>query len=32
MANKITTHLIFEGAFKVAMNFYISLFAGSESL
>ncbi len=32
MANKITTHLMFEGVAEVAMNFYISLFAGSESL
>jgi predicted 3-demethylubiquinone-9 3-methyltransferase (glyoxalase superfamily) len=30
MARKITTHLMFEGVAEEAMNFYISLFAGSE--
>ena len=29
MARKIITHLMFEGAAEEAMNFYISLFAGS---
>jgi predicted 3-demethylubiquinone-9 3-methyltransferase (glyoxalase superfamily) len=30
MASKIITHLMFEGVAEEAMNFYISLFAGSE--
>jgi predicted 3-demethylubiquinone-9 3-methyltransferase (glyoxalase superfamily) len=30
MANKIIAHLMFEGVAEEAMNFYITLFAGSE--
>lgn len=30
MAAKVTTHLMFEGAAEEAMNFYVSLFQGSE--
>lgn len=30
MKNKITPHLMFEGAAEEAINFYVSLFAGSE--
>jgi predicted 3-demethylubiquinone-9 3-methyltransferase (glyoxalase superfamily) len=30
MAREITTHLMFEGVAEEAMNFYVSLFAGSE--
>ncbi len=30
MARKITTHLMFEGVALEAMNFYVSLFPGSE--
>jgi predicted 3-demethylubiquinone-9 3-methyltransferase (glyoxalase superfamily) len=30
MARKITTHLMFEGVAEEAMNFYVSLFPGSE--
>jgi len=30
MANKISTHLMFEGVAEEAMNFYVSLFPGSE--
>ena len=30
MARKISTHLMFEGVAEEAMNFYVSLFGGSE--
>ena len=30
MARKVTTHLMFEGVAEEAMNFYVSLFGGSE--
>ena len=30
MARRIITHLMFEGVAEEAMNFYVSLFAGSE--
>ncbi len=30
MARKVTTHLMFEGVAEEAMNFYVSLFPGSE--
>jgi predicted 3-demethylubiquinone-9 3-methyltransferase (glyoxalase superfamily) len=30
MARKITTHLMFDGSAEEAMNFYVSLFRGSE--
>jgi predicted 3-demethylubiquinone-9 3-methyltransferase (glyoxalase superfamily) len=32
MARKVTTHLMFEGVAEEAMNFYVSLFRGSEIL
>jgi predicted 3-demethylubiquinone-9 3-methyltransferase (glyoxalase superfamily) len=32
MARKVMTHLMFEGAAEEAMNFYVSLFPGSEIL
>ncbi len=32
MARRITTHLMFEGFAEEAMNFYVSLFEGSEIL
>jgi predicted 3-demethylubiquinone-9 3-methyltransferase (glyoxalase superfamily) len=30
MARKVTTHLMFEGVAEEAMNFYVTLFGGSE--
>ena len=30
MARKVSTHLMFEGVAEEAMNFYVSLFGGSE--
>ena len=30
MARKVTTHLMFDGVAEEAMNFYVSLFGGSE--
>ena len=30
MARKVSTHLMFEGAAEEAMNFYVSLFRGSD--
>lgn len=30
MARKITTHLMFDGSAEEAINFYVSLFRGSE--
>jgi predicted 3-demethylubiquinone-9 3-methyltransferase (glyoxalase superfamily) len=32
MARKVTTHLMFDGVAEEAMNFYVSLFGGSEIL
>ena len=29
MARKVTVHLMFDGVAEEAMNFYVSLFAGS---